>query len=151
MYYLTCGHVSRALWGGRSAWIHAEHFHRWPSGLCQPDSPAAGLKVLFQVSIHLVWKSFFCFCFFFHFSAIGFYVGLIFFGIVFLSDAKKKLRLALCSADSVALPIMTPATTRNGLPDHMESEGGPGYIQLNYNLMLGSLLSIIWTSCTKSI
>uniref|UniRef100_H3D9U9 GTPase-activating protein and VPS9 domain-containing protein 1 n=1 Tax=Tetraodon nigroviridis TaxID=99883 RepID=H3D9U9_TETNG len=38
------------------------------------------------------------------------------------SDAKKKLRLALCSADSVALPIMTPATTRNGLPDHMESE-----------------------------
>ncbi|XP_029685525.1 GTPase-activating protein and VPS9 domain-containing protein 1-like isoform X2 [Takifugu rubripes] len=38
------------------------------------------------------------------------------------SDAKKKLRLALCSADSVALPIMTHATTRNGLPDHMESE-----------------------------
>lgn len=39
------------------------------------------------------------------------------------SDAKKKLRLALCSADSVALPIMAPATTRNGLPDHMDSEG----------------------------
>ncbi|XP_075895226.1 GTPase-activating protein and VPS9 domain-containing protein 1 isoform X6 [Nelusetta ayraudi] len=39
-----------------------------------------------------------------------------------LSDAKKKLRLALCSADSVALPIMAPATTRNGLPDHMDSE-----------------------------
>uniref|UniRef100_A0A8C9WYI3 GTPase-activating protein and VPS9 domain-containing protein 1 n=1 Tax=Sander lucioperca TaxID=283035 RepID=A0A8C9WYI3_SANLU len=38
------------------------------------------------------------------------------------SDAKKKLRLALCSADSVALPIMVPATTRNGLPDHMDSE-----------------------------
>ncbi|XP_065820377.1 GTPase-activating protein and VPS9 domain-containing protein 1 isoform X3 [Labrus bergylta] len=38
------------------------------------------------------------------------------------SDAKKKLRLALCSADSVALPIMAPATTRNGLPDHMDSE-----------------------------
>ncbi|XP_053727224.1 GTPase-activating protein and VPS9 domain-containing protein 1 isoform X1 [Synchiropus splendidus] len=38
------------------------------------------------------------------------------------SDAKKKLRLALCSADSVALPIMTPATTRNGLPDHMDPE-----------------------------
>ncbi|XP_074494698.1 GTPase-activating protein and VPS9 domain-containing protein 1 isoform X5 [Sebastes fasciatus] len=38
------------------------------------------------------------------------------------SDAKKKLRLALCSADSVALPIMAPVTTRNGLPDHMESE-----------------------------
>lgn len=49
--------------------------------------------------------------------------------MVFLSfsDAKKKLRLALCSADSVALPIMTPATTRNGLPDHMESEGGLQY------------------------
>lgn len=41
------------------------------------------------------------------------------------SDAKKKLRLALCSADSVALPIMAPATTRNGLPDHMDSEGTP--------------------------
>lgn len=39
------------------------------------------------------------------------------------SDAKKKLRLALCSADSVALPIMAPATTRNGLPDHMDPEG----------------------------
>uniref|UniRef100_A0A3Q3GJT2 GTPase-activating protein and VPS9 domain-containing protein 1 n=1 Tax=Labrus bergylta TaxID=56723 RepID=A0A3Q3GJT2_9LABR len=38
------------------------------------------------------------------------------------SDAKKKLRLALCSADSVALPIMAPTTTRNGLPDHMDSE-----------------------------
>uniref|UniRef100_A0A8D2ZRY5 GTPase activating protein and VPS9 domains 1 n=1 Tax=Scophthalmus maximus TaxID=52904 RepID=A0A8D2ZRY5_SCOMX len=38
------------------------------------------------------------------------------------SDAKKKLRLALCSADSVALPIMAPATTRNGLPDHMDPE-----------------------------
>ncbi|XP_068167537.1 LOW QUALITY PROTEIN: GTPase-activating protein and VPS9 domain-containing protein 1 [Antennarius striatus] len=38
------------------------------------------------------------------------------------SDAKKKLRLALCSADSVALPIMAPAVTRNGLPDHMDSE-----------------------------
>uniref|UniRef100_A0A669DGM4 GTPase-activating protein and VPS9 domain-containing protein 1 n=1 Tax=Oreochromis niloticus TaxID=8128 RepID=A0A669DGM4_ORENI len=37
-------------------------------------------------------------------------------------DAKKKLRLALCSADSVALPIMAPATTRNGLPDHMDPE-----------------------------
>ncbi|XP_061527371.1 GTPase-activating protein and VPS9 domain-containing protein 1 isoform X3 [Phycodurus eques] len=38
------------------------------------------------------------------------------------SDAKKKLRLALCSADSVALPILTSATTRNGLPDHMDPE-----------------------------
>lgn len=46
------------------------------------------------------------------------------FVFVFFSDAKKKLRLALCSADSLALPILTPATTRNGLPDHMESEGG---------------------------
>lgn len=51
-----------------------------------------------------------------------------FFLFVSFSDAKKKLRLALCSADSVALPIMTPATTRNGLPDHMESEGGPGLV-----------------------
>uniref|UniRef100_A0A8C5DY20 GTPase-activating protein and VPS9 domain-containing protein 1 n=1 Tax=Gouania willdenowi TaxID=441366 RepID=A0A8C5DY20_GOUWI len=38
------------------------------------------------------------------------------------SDAKKKLRLALCSADSVALPIMASVTTRNGLPDHMDPE-----------------------------
>uniref|UniRef100_A0A1A8PI57 GTPase activating protein and VPS9 domains 1 n=1 Tax=Nothobranchius pienaari TaxID=704102 RepID=A0A1A8PI57_9TELE len=38
------------------------------------------------------------------------------------SDAKKKLRLALCSADSVALPIMATATTCNGLPDHMDPE-----------------------------
>uniref|UniRef100_A0AAV2MSA0 Uncharacterized protein n=1 Tax=Knipowitschia caucasica TaxID=637954 RepID=A0AAV2MSA0_KNICA len=38
------------------------------------------------------------------------------------SDAKKKLRLALCTADSVALPIMAPVTTRNGLPDHMDPE-----------------------------
>uniref|UniRef100_A0A8C9T9B3 GTPase-activating protein and VPS9 domain-containing protein 1 n=1 Tax=Scleropages formosus TaxID=113540 RepID=A0A8C9T9B3_SCLFO len=38
------------------------------------------------------------------------------------SDAKKKLRLALCSADSVVFPMMTPATTRNGLPDHTDPE-----------------------------
>ncbi|XP_030630436.1 GTPase-activating protein and VPS9 domain-containing protein 1 isoform X2 [Chanos chanos] len=38
------------------------------------------------------------------------------------SDAKKKLRLALCSADSVVFPIMHPATTRNGLPDHTDPE-----------------------------
>ncbi|XP_076859082.1 GTPase-activating protein and VPS9 domain-containing protein 1 isoform X1 [Brachyhypopomus gauderio] len=38
------------------------------------------------------------------------------------SDAKKKLRLALCSADSVVFPIMPPATTRNGLPDHTDPE-----------------------------
>ncbi|KAL0979464.1 hypothetical protein UPYG_G00185400 [Umbra pygmaea] len=38
------------------------------------------------------------------------------------SDAKKKLRLALCLADSVAFPLMAPATTRNGLPDHTDSE-----------------------------
>lgn len=38
------------------------------------------------------------------------------------SDAKKKLRLALCSADSVVFPIM-PTVTRNGLPDHSDPEG----------------------------
>lgn len=38
------------------------------------------------------------------------------------SDAKKKLRLALCSADSVVFPIM-PTLTRNGLPDHADPEG----------------------------
>ncbi|CAL8343104.1 unnamed protein product [Lota lota] len=38
------------------------------------------------------------------------------------SDAKKKLRMVLCSADSVSLPIMAPATTRNGLPDHTDPE-----------------------------
>ncbi|KAG7281312.1 hypothetical protein CRUP_030995 [Coryphaenoides rupestris] len=38
------------------------------------------------------------------------------------SDAKKKLRMVLCSADSVALPIMAPVTTRNGLPDHTDPE-----------------------------
>lgn len=48
--------------------------------------------------------------------------------LVSSSDAKKKLRLALCSADSVALPIMAPATTRNGLPDHMEPEGRKPYL-----------------------
>uniref|UniRef100_A0A8C1KX68 GTPase-activating protein and VPS9 domain-containing protein 1 n=1 Tax=Cyprinus carpio TaxID=7962 RepID=A0A8C1KX68_CYPCA len=38
------------------------------------------------------------------------------------SDIKKKLRLALCSADSVVFPIIPPATTRNGLPDHADHE-----------------------------
>ncbi|XP_036382525.1 LOW QUALITY PROTEIN: GTPase-activating protein and VPS9 domain-containing protein 1 [Megalops cyprinoides] len=38
------------------------------------------------------------------------------------SDAKKKLRLALCSADSVVCPITVPASTRNGLPDHTDPE-----------------------------
>nr|XP_023696433.1 GTPase-activating protein and VPS9 domain-containing protein 1-like [Paramormyrops kingsleyae] len=38
------------------------------------------------------------------------------------SDAKKKLRLALCSADSVVFPMMAPASTRNGLPDHTDPE-----------------------------
>ncbi|KAG9354578.1 hypothetical protein JZ751_001291 [Albula glossodonta] len=38
------------------------------------------------------------------------------------SDAKKKLRLALCSADSVVCPITLPASTRNGLPDHADHE-----------------------------
>ncbi|ROL49136.1 GTPase-activating protein and VPS9 domain-containing protein 1 [Anabarilius grahami] len=38
------------------------------------------------------------------------------------SDIKKKLRMALCSADSVVFPIIPPATTRNGLPDHAEPE-----------------------------
>ncbi|ETE59914.1 GTPase-activating protein and VPS9 domain-containing protein 1, partial [Ophiophagus hannah] len=36
-------------------------------------------------------------------------------------DAKKKLRLALCSADSVALPVLSHST-RNGLPDHTDPE-----------------------------
>lgn len=40
----------------------------------------------------------------------------------FLRDAKKKLRLALCSADSVAFPVLTHST-RNGLPDHTDPEG----------------------------
>ncbi|XP_066569238.1 GTPase-activating protein and VPS9 domain-containing protein 1 isoform X2 [Amia ocellicauda] len=38
------------------------------------------------------------------------------------SDAKKKLRMALCSADSVVFPILSHATTRNGLPDHTDPE-----------------------------
>ncbi|XP_061119185.1 GTPase-activating protein and VPS9 domain-containing protein 1-like isoform X1 [Conger conger] len=38
------------------------------------------------------------------------------------SDAKKKLRLALCSADSVVLPLLPITSIRNGLPDHTESE-----------------------------
>lgn len=38
------------------------------------------------------------------------------------SDAKKKLRLALCSADSVVFPILH-TITRNGLPDHADPEG----------------------------
>ncbi|XP_063000606.1 GTPase-activating protein and VPS9 domain-containing protein 1 isoform X3 [Elgaria multicarinata webbii] len=36
-------------------------------------------------------------------------------------DAKKKLRLALCSADSVAFPMLSHST-RNGLPDHTDPE-----------------------------
>ncbi|XP_070286784.1 GTPase-activating protein and VPS9 domain-containing protein 1 isoform X12 [Myotis yumanensis] len=36
-------------------------------------------------------------------------------------DAKKKLRLALCSADSVAFPVLSHST-RNGLPDHTDPE-----------------------------
>ncbi|XP_063792891.1 GTPase-activating protein and VPS9 domain-containing protein 1 isoform X3 [Pseudophryne corroboree] len=36
-------------------------------------------------------------------------------------DAKKKLRLALCSADSVAFPMVSHST-RNGLPDHTNPE-----------------------------
>ncbi|XP_049341651.1 GTPase-activating protein and VPS9 domain-containing protein 1 isoform X2 [Astyanax mexicanus] len=38
------------------------------------------------------------------------------------SDAKKKLRMALCSADSIVFPILSLATTRNGLPDHTDPE-----------------------------
>ncbi|XP_042564246.1 GTPase-activating protein and VPS9 domain-containing protein 1 isoform X3 [Clupea harengus] len=38
------------------------------------------------------------------------------------SDAKKKLRLALCVADSVVFPLMLPVSTRNGLPDHTDPE-----------------------------
>ncbi|XP_053137922.1 GTPase-activating protein and VPS9 domain-containing protein 1 isoform X6 [Hemicordylus capensis] len=36
-------------------------------------------------------------------------------------DAKKKLRMALCSADSVAFPMLSHST-RNGLPDHTDPE-----------------------------
>ncbi|XP_061459725.1 GTPase-activating protein and VPS9 domain-containing protein 1 isoform X6 [Rhineura floridana] len=36
-------------------------------------------------------------------------------------DAKKKLRLALCSADSVAFPMLSHST-QNGLPDHTDPE-----------------------------
>ncbi|EDL93172.1 GTPase activating protein and VPS9 domains 1 (predicted) [Rattus norvegicus] len=36
-------------------------------------------------------------------------------------DVKKKLRLALCSADSVAFPMLTHST-RNGLPEHTDPE-----------------------------
>ncbi|XP_056628689.1 GTPase-activating protein and VPS9 domain-containing protein 1 isoform X1 [Triplophysa dalaica] len=38
------------------------------------------------------------------------------------SDIKKKLRMALCAADSVVFPIIPHATTRNGLPDHTDPE-----------------------------
>jgi hypothetical protein len=41
---------------------------------------------------------------------------------LFFRDVKKKLRLALCSADSVAFPVLTHST-RNGLPDHTDPEG----------------------------
>uniref|UniRef100_A0AAY4EUL5 GTPase-activating protein and VPS9 domain-containing protein 1 n=1 Tax=Denticeps clupeoides TaxID=299321 RepID=A0AAY4EUL5_9TELE len=37
------------------------------------------------------------------------------------SDAKKKLRLALCSADSIVFPVMSTCA-RNGLPDHTDPE-----------------------------
>uniref|UniRef100_A0AAY4ET27 GTPase-activating protein and VPS9 domain-containing protein 1 n=1 Tax=Denticeps clupeoides TaxID=299321 RepID=A0AAY4ET27_9TELE len=38
-----------------------------------------------------------------------------------LGDAKKKLRLALCSADSIVFPVMSTCA-RNGLPDHTDPE-----------------------------
>ncbi|XP_043914272.1 GTPase-activating protein and VPS9 domain-containing protein 1 isoform X1 [Protopterus annectens] len=37
-------------------------------------------------------------------------------------DAKKKLRMALCFADSVAFPFLSHSSTRNGLPDHTDPE-----------------------------
>ncbi|XP_023687291.2 GTPase-activating protein and VPS9 domain-containing protein 1-like isoform X1 [Paramormyrops kingsleyae] len=40
-----------------------------------------------------------------------------------LSDAKKKLRLALSSANALILPIIPPASIPNGLPDHVHREG----------------------------
>lgn len=44
---------------------------------------------------------------------------------------KKKLRLALCSADSVAFPVLTHST-RNGLPDHTDPEGkAPRHLTLS--------------------
>uniref|UniRef100_A0A8D0G0T9 GTPase-activating protein and VPS9 domain-containing protein 1 n=1 Tax=Sphenodon punctatus TaxID=8508 RepID=A0A8D0G0T9_SPHPU len=36
-------------------------------------------------------------------------------------DVKKKLRMALCSADSVAFPMLSHST-RNGLPDHTDPD-----------------------------
>lgn len=61
----------RPLWWGRGGRLHAEHLHRWPPRLCQPDSPAARLKVLLQVNIRMVSPFFFlchrflCFVWFF--------------------------------------------------------------------------------------
>ena len=131
-YYPLIVYVDRSLCGWQRARLSprrhpAEHFHRWPPGLSQPDSTAAWLQVLIQV-----WNSQSCrkpqnqytnn-----HFRLLSRSSQLMLlirnFSFVSSSDAKKKLRLALCSADSVALPIMAPATTRNGLPDHMDSEG----------------------------
>lgn len=125
-------YVDRSLCGWQRARLSsrrhpAEHFHRWPPGLSQPDSTAAWLQVLIQV-----WSSQSCRkpqnqYINNHSRPLGRLSQIMLlirnFWFVSSSDAKKKLRLALCSADSVALPIMAPATTRNGLPDHMDSEG----------------------------
>lgn len=126
-YLIFCVYFHRSLCWRECAWVskrrHSpEHFYWWPPRLSQPDGSAAWLQVFLQVRDthnpeekphNLIYK-----------QTVTHHC-LVF--CVSTSDAKKKLRLALCSADSVALPIMAPATTRNGLPDHMEPEGRSPY------------------------
>lgn len=63
-----------------------------------------------------------------------------------LRDAKKKLRLALCSADSVALPMLTHST-RNGLPDHTDPEGKGSLhcVCLSFPHVMALVLQHLWS------
>lgn len=105
----------------------AEHLRRRSPGLGQPDGPAARLQVLLEVFVRQPNTRARTHSDSLSIGTDSQSLASLFFFVSCLpsSDAKKKLRLALCSADSVALPIMAPATTRNGLPDHMDSEGTP--------------------------
>ncbi len=60
------------------------------------------------------------------------------------SDIKKKLRMALCSADSVVFHIIPLATTRNGLPDHADSEG---YLSILSSIIYTCLILYFLQSC----
>lgn len=64
--------------------------------------------------------------------------------------------MALCSADSVVFPIIPPATTRNGLPDHADPEGSYHQYYLLLCILASTILScniyfVIYTVLNKFI